>query len=254
MSASQIEGWFGLDLSMVKIPQFYVDWMKDSNVQHLELVHDGRGIFLFANGEPMPYLGWGDESMDLVGQLMGPLGVPNGELIRRLLPLLRHIGLDIVVQMPLAPGSAIIPYRDPAGGLMETAASAAIEDPAAELKLQMSYDDSGVPSLLGMSAAVLQPMMGYTPGQLDPGLIAQLKEAGVGQLSLQIQGDGLFIYVNDEPLPNVAWSEEHLGNALDLYEQMNEASWVPNADFVSMVRELVFQVGRSDVRLDVNFR
>jgi hypothetical protein len=253
MSASQIESWFGLDLSMVKIPQFYMDWMKASDVQHFELVYDGEGIFLFGNGMPMPYLGWNADSLDLVGRLMGPFGVPNSDLIRRLLPLLRHIGLDIVVQMPLAAGAEIIPYRDPAAGLMATTASPEIDDPAAELKLAVSYDDSGVPSLLGMSAAVLQPFMGSTPGQLDPQLIAQMKQAGVSQLSFQIQGDGVFVRVNNEPLPNVAWSEEHLANALDLYQQMNETSWVPNADFVSMVRELVFQIGRADVRLDVNF-
>jgi hypothetical protein len=254
ISASNVESWFGLDLSMVKIPQFYMDWVKASDVQHFELVHDGKGIFLYANGEAMPYLAWDGESMDLAGQLMGPLGVPNGDLIRRLLPLLRHIGLDIVVQMPLAAGADIIPYRDPDGGLLETTAAAAMENPAAELKLQVTYDEAGVPSLLGMSAAVLQPMMGYTPGRLDPQLIDRVKQVGIEQLSLQLQGNGLFIYVNDQALPNIAWSEEHLGNALDLYQEMNEVSWVPNADFVSMVRELVFQVGNSDVRLDVNIQ
>jgi len=252
MSASNLESWFGLDLTMLKIPQFYMDWMKASDVQHFELVHDGKGIFLFANGEAMPYLAWDAESIDLAGQLMAPLGVPNGDLVRRLLPLLRHIGLDIIVQMPLASGAEIIPYRNVDGGLMESTAPVEIVDPAAELKLAMSYDQSGVPSLLGMSASVLQPMMGYTPGALDPGFVGQVKQAGIDQLSLRTQGNGLFIYVNDKPLPNIAWSKEHLGNAVDLYAQMNEMSWVPNADFVSMVRELVFQLGGSDVRLDVN--
>ena len=134
---------------------------------------------------------------------------------------------------------------------METSAAAEVQEPGMVLKLQASYDENGVPSLLGMSAGLLQPMMGYTPGALDPGLIAQLKGAGIAGVTLRTQGNGLFIYVNDQPLPNIAWSKEHLANALDLYEQMNRTSWVPNADFVNMVRELVFQVGNSDVQLTI---
>ena len=134
---------------------------------------------------------------------------------------------------------------------METIATADVQEPDMILKLEVSYDDGGVPSLLGMSAGLLQPMMGYTPGALDPALIAQLKGAGIQALTLRTQGNGLFIYVNDRPLPNIAWSKEHLANALDLYEQMNKTSWVPNADFVNMVRELAFQVGSSDVELTI---
>ncbi|HUW09287.1 MAG TPA: hypothetical protein VM537_06120 [Anaerolineae bacterium] len=251
MRASLLESMFGLDLSMVKIPQFYVDWIKDSDLQHVELVHDGQGIFIYANGKPTPYVAWDGESMDLLSQMLGQINIPNGSMIRSLLPLIRHIGLDIVVQMPLAAGTDIIPYRDPEAGYMESMAAIESADPAVVLKLQASYDEGGVPSLLGMSAGLLEPMMGYTPGALDPELIAQLKGAGIEALTLRTQGNGLFIYVNDLPLPNIAWSKEHLANALDLYEQMNRTSWVPNADFVNMVRELVFQVSSSDVQLTI---
>ncbi len=51
----------------------------------------------------------------------------------------------------------------------------------------------------------------------------------------------------------MAWSKEHLTNALDLYAQMNEASWVPNEAFVGMVRELVLQMGNSDILLIIDF-
>ena len=251
MRASQLESWFGLDLSMVKIPQFYMDWLKASNVQHVEVVHEGSGMYVYVNGEPTPYVAWDAESMGLVSQLMEPLGVPNGALIGRLLPLLRRIGLDIVVQMPLAPGADVIAYRNPEAGLMASDASAALAEPAAELKLSMSYDANGVPSFLGLSAALLQPMVGATPGQLDPQLIGQLKAAGVERLGVQIRGDGLYIFLNDQALPNVAWSEDHLGTALDLYAEMNATSWVPNPNFVYMVRELVTQVTNSDVVFDV---
>jgi len=253
MRASQLESWFGLDLGMLKIPQFYMDWLKASDVQHIELVHDGAGLFVYVNGEAMPYVAWDAESVGLAAELAEGFGVSSGDLMTRLLPMVRHVGLDIVVQMPLQAGAEIIPYRDPAGGLMETTAAPEIEEPEAELKLAMAYDDSGVPTVWGMSAEILQPMIGYTPGQIDPQYIAQLKQAGVQQVAVQTLGDGLFFFVNDRPLPNVAWSKEHLTNALDLYAQMNEASWVPNEAFVGMVRELVLQICNSDILLIVEF-
>lgn len=253
MRASQLESWFGLDLGMLKIPQFYMDWLKASDVQHIELVHNGAGIFAYVNGKPMPYVAWDAESVGLAADLVQGFGVSSGDLMTRLLPLVRHIGLDIVVQMPLQAGAEIIPYRDPAGGLMETTAAPEIEEPQAELKLAMAYDDSGVPTVWGMSAEILQPIIGYTPGQIDPQYIAQLKLAGVQRVAVQTRGDGLFLFVNDRPLPNVALSKEHLTNALDLYAQMNEASWVPNEAFVGMVRELVLQMGNSDILLIIEF-
>jgi len=250
--ASLIESWFGADLSMVKIPAFYMDWIQNSNLQHVELVYGGEGIFAYVNGKPTPYLAWDGESVGRAAD-MAELFYPSSGVIQRLLPILRHIGLDIVVQMPLADGAAAIPYRDAKGGLMETTAAAEVAEPSAEVNLEIAYDARGVPSVLGMSADMLQPMMGYTPGQLAPGYIALLKQAGVEKIALQTRGDGVFLFVNDQPLPNVAWSKEHLNNAVDVYAAMNAASWAPNADFVNMVREVVLQFGNSDVLVVIHF-
>jgi hypothetical protein len=128
-----------------------------------------------------------------------------------------------------------------------------MEDPSGEIKLQVDYDEEGVPSFLGLPAAALQPIIGFTPGQLDSQVIARLKQAGVQSLKLEMQGDGLYVFLNDQPLPNVAWSKEQLTNALDLYAAMNEAGWTPNEGFVTMVRELVLQTADFAVQLVVNF-
>jgi hypothetical protein len=253
IGASLIESWFGLDLSSVKIPEFYVDWIKDSNLQHIEIVTDAEGFFAYANGVPMPYVGWGAESLMATADLAGAFGVPNIATIKTGLPWLQRVGLDIVVQMPLADGAEIIPYRDARGGLMATTAPPEIDDPVGEIKLHMAYDEQGYPSLLGLPAQALQAILGFTPGQLDPAVIASLKQVGVESLTLRMQGNGLFVYMNDQPLPNVAWSQEHLVNALDLYAQMNEVSWTPNEGFVNMVQEMVLQTSNFDIELVVDF-
>jgi hypothetical protein len=251
LRASQLEAWFGANLSMVKIPDFYMDWLKASNVQHIEMAYSGDGLFLYANGQPMPYIAWDADSVGLSGKLVAGMGVANGALIQRMMPLLRHIALDVVVVMPVADGAEFIPYRDDLHGFMPSTAAAEIAEPEAVLNLEVTYSESGVPTFLGMPAEMLQPLLGSIPGQLDPGLIASLKQIGASSITLQTQGDGLFVRVNDQALPHLAWSPEHLANALDLYAQMNETSWVPNEAFVDMVSELVLRLTSSDIQLKV---
>ena len=252
ISASTIESWFGLDLSMVKIPKFYVDWLKASDLQHIELVYDGNeGIFAYANGKPMPYLAWDGQSLALAADMVEAFNVPNASLIKRVLPFVQRIGLDVVVQMPLAGGCAVIPYRDEYAGLLETTAAPEIAEPSARLQVEIVYDQDGVPSVLGLSADLLAEMGYGIPGQLPAETIAMLQAANIQYVTLQTQGNGLFLYANDQLLPNVAWSEDHLTNAVDLYAQMNASSWVANEAFVNMVQELVFAVGNSDILLVV---
>ena len=253
IGSSLIEAWFGVDLSSVKIPAFYVDWIKASDIQHLEIVTGPEGIFAYANGKPTPSLTWDAESLALAADLAEAFGVANVATVKSALPWLQRIGLDLVVQMPLAEGAEIIPYRDARTPLETTTAAPEVENPSGVIKLQMAYDGEGVPSFLGLPAAALQPIIGFTPGQLDPQIIARLKQAGVQSLTLQTRGDGLFIFLNDQPLPNVAWSKEHLANALDLYAEMNEASWAPNAGFVNTVRDVVLQTTNLALQLVVNF-
>lgn len=253
IKASDVEYWTGADLSALRIPDFYMDWLKDSDVQHVEVVHNGQGIFLFVNGLPLPYLAWSGESIDYAAEVAEAFQVPNARLLRKLLPLLRHIGLDVVVQMPLQAGAEPIPYRETGQELMGVKAQSVGEEPSVQLHLEVTYDDSGVPYVFGMSAELLEAMGYGVPGKLPPEIIVALKEAGIQRVALQTRGDGLFLFINDRPLPHIAWSEDRLSNAVNLYAAMNAASWVPNEAFVQAVRELVLQLGNSDILLAVNF-
>jgi len=253
IGASVIEAWFGADLTTVKIPPFYVDWIQASNMQHIEVLTGAEGVFAYVNGEPLPYLAWDEESIGLAGELAGAFGVPNVEQFKAALPWLQRIGLDLVVQMPLTEDAEIIPYRDPGAGLLESTAAPEFVAAEAEIKVGLSFDENGVPSLGGVSAIALQPIMGYTPGRLDPGYIAALKQSGIRRVTVQTRGDGLFIFVNDRPLPNLAWSREHMTNALSVYAEMNKSSWMANDVFVEMVSDLVLRTANSDIQLVVDF-
>jgi len=248
--ASDLEYWTGADLSMVRIPKFYMDWLIASNLQHIEVTQNGKGIFAYVNGKPMPYLAWDGESLSYAAEVAEAFNVPNAALFRRVLPVLRHIGFDVIVQMPLQDGVAAIPYRDEKAGLMETTAEPVIAEPFVQLHLEVVYDQNGVPSVLGISAEDLEAMTGLSFDRVKLGkdVIAMLQEANIQHITLQTRGDGLFLYINGRPLPNIAWSQDHLRNAVDLYAQMN----APSA-FVDIVRQFVLGLGNSDILLVVRF-
>ncbi|MBC8450365.1 MAG: hypothetical protein H8D78_21740 [Chloroflexi bacterium] len=256
LQASDIEAWLapwvGPDsLWMLRIHPFYINWIKAANVQHIEGVLDSKGIFLFVNGEPLPYLAWDGESLDHVSQMAQTFAVPYADLIRPYLPLLRHIGLDIVIQMPLAEGATPIPYRDPRIGLMEvTEAPQAISKPPVVTHMEVVYDERGVPHIGGISVETLEALTGVSLWgvKLDPTVMAYLQAANIQHITLMREPEGLHLLVNGRDLPFLAWDEELLSNALDLYVRSNAPS-----PMVDLVKEGLREVSRSDVKLTIRF-
>ncbi len=92
---------FGMD---AKLPKPLVDSLVAGDVQHIEARVVGDGLKLFANGKPLPYIGWNDEGLiqgvDLAQAFTGQdLGAA-----KKLLPILRRLGLDVVVRLPKKAG------------------------------------------------------------------------------------------------------------------------------------------------------
>lgn len=243
-------------LWMVRIHPYYMDWIKAANVQHIEVVWDKGGLFLFVNGKAMPYLAWDDASLaqaGLVTEMFGTAYYGEGaRLIRRLLPLLQRIGLDLIIQMPLADGVTPIPYRSPKASLMEVSGVAeAMAEPSATVNLEVVYDERGIPYLAGISAEALEAFTGPNTlwmTKLAPATVDSLQAANIQHIALTSRSNGLHILINGQTLPFLAWDEEHLNNALDLYVQANAPS-----EYVNMVQEMLRQIGHADVRMVIRF-
>jgi hypothetical protein len=233
---------------MVKIPASYVDWIKAGNIQHIEVVFTSKGIFAYGNGKRKPYLAWDDDSLGLAAELAGAVGVPNVASLESLMRWMRRYNLDIVVQLPVADGAEIIPYRDTRSSLLDTAVPP--EAPREEIRLHVRYNNDGVPTIIGSPAATLR---GYKPPRVDREFISQMKQAGVRRLAVQTRWEQMFIFVNNRPRPNVAWSTDQLISALGLYQNMHPDSWATNAAFVNMVRQVVLEMTDYDFHLVVDF-
>lgn len=248
---AQVGAIFGVDAtafaSAYRLPKFYVDWMTAANVQHMELRQTGNGIGMWVNGKALPHIGWSDASLQKTSDLMGLFNVQNTAMIGKFLPIVRRLGLDLVLHFPKQAGAADIPLVDPTVAVQQAAAPSG-EPASAVVQFEVKYDENGVPGILGISAADLAAMGIQAPLALAPAYLDLLKRNNIQNMELRGKNDGLFLYVNGEPLPNIVWDDKYLANAADIYAQMN-----PQSPYVTMAKQILPLVSRADIAVMVHF-
>lgn len=218
-----------LDLTQFTVPQDYLAWLESTDTQHVELAFNGDGMYIYANGKPLPHVALSDESVTNLGSVAGTVTsifAPGYEgylpLVERFLPLARRLGLNLVVRLPRAESAAEIPLRDP--NTPDAPANlVAPENSPVQVRIVVTYDDNGVPSIAGISANDLQAMTGYdmTMLKLDPNFVSQLKAKGVQHMSMKSMGDGMSLAVNDKPLPTLMCNADCLQNTAGLVSNLN---------------------------------
>jgi hypothetical protein len=242
---------FALDLSQYRIDPFYPAWMEAANIQHIELRQTGDGIALLVNGALMPSLSFGDGSLQRIADvapLLGQNGPAVGQLIAKFAPLVQRLGLSVVLKFPMQDGAADIPYG-PADIKLAQLQPAGV-DPSAVAKFEVRYDEQGVPSILGISARDLQALGLNANVALAPNVLGQLQANNVQHVQLSSRSNGMYMWVNGNPLPAIAWDNTSLQNALQVYEQMNPG--VPRA-YLELIRTFVPMLAQTDVSIMVHF-
>jgi hypothetical protein len=237
----------GLQMQPLAVNPFYVDWMKNTNMQHMELVHTDNGIFLYANGELLPYLAWDGDSLSNVGSVAGMANVPFSGLIGLLVPIIERTGLDMVVRFPLQEDAEEIALRDPTVAPEPVPADG--EEKSVITHVDIDYDENGVPMLAGITSRDVLASTGLgLPVELTPETIAQIQALGIEEIQFQSNGEGVFILVNEMPLPHVAWSNDLLESGADLYAQVN-----PDSPYIALANLLLPELNNVDLDMRVRF-
>lgn len=232
-----------------KLNPYYVNWMTNANVQHVEMRQTGNGLALFINGKPMPHVGWTDESLQQLSDFAGMVNLGNTAMLRKFLPIVRRLGLDLVLRFPRQPGAADVALMDPNEALAVTAAKPS--GPASAIvQFEVKYDKTGVPGILGISAADLAAMGINAPLAMHPDVIRNLQQNNIQNMEIRGKGDGLFLYVNGTPLPNIVWDDAFLTNAADAWVQMNSAA---PQQWIEMVRTAVPLINKADIAIMIHF-
>jgi len=229
---------FGMD---VRFPQPLLDTLIAADVQHLEIRTASVGLLLFVNGKPMPHIGWDDEALEQAADVAGVMLGQDLSVAKKLLPLLRRLGLDIVVRLPRKEGAAEIPLINPeeAGRL----APKPTEGPAtAIVKLDAKIDEQGLPSAFDLTAADLASLNLNLAPLLDQDTLARVKNANLQHLYIRSQPGGLFFYANGRPLPHLVWDSQLLANAVTIYNQLE-----PGSPYLPLLKEIAPGLDRADI-------
>ncbi len=253
----------GSDISNFRLNPYYINWMMAANVQHVELAQTGQGLVVLANGKLLPYVAWSDASLVSAANFVSALGeiltpppagstsvVSSTDLIAKLLPVVRRLGLDVALRFPRRPGVAEIPLADPAQFTNLKPAAAQTAPASVVVHFEIKYDATGAPGILGIAPSELRPNgASLLPTNLSPSSISVLQTHNIQYIELRSRADGLFIFVDGVPLPNIAWDDNLLTNASSMYQQMNDQS-VP---IVPAIAQMLPLIDKGDVAVLIHF-
>ncbi|MBM4458854.1 MAG: hypothetical protein FJ011_13965 [Chloroflexi bacterium] len=239
----------GMSPEGARLPKTAVDALLKGNVQHIELRQAGHGVVWLVNGKPMPHLGWNDESLEYMSDLAALLSPANAQTIltvKKFVPIVRRLGLDIVLQFPKKAGVAAIPLADP-NAVIKLAPVASTEPAIAIAKFEVKYDAKGVPGILGITTEDLASLGLNVPGNLSPDLLKSLQTANIQHLELRGRPDGLYVYVNSKVVPNIIWDQQFLANATEFYVTVFAGD-----TFVELVKTVLPAAHRADIAILVH--
>jgi hypothetical protein len=235
----------GMPIQLPALDPYYVNWMKQANIQHVELRQTGDGLALLVNGMMMPHLVWKDGSLQAAGEMArlvgGPQGAAIADMLQKLAPILQRLGLSVVLKFPPADGAEAIPLAS--DEVVMAPAATPDGPPSAVMNFEIKYDDQGVPSIMGISAQDLAALGINAPLALAPYAIQQAQANNIQNIELRSKGDGLYAYVNGVAMPNIAWDKEMLSNAVDVYGKMNNIS----PTYLALIKQFLPMLSRTDV-------
>ena len=234
----------GQDFSGLALDKPTLDKLVGAGIQHIEARQTGAGLEFLANGKLLPHVGWTDASLAEAGRMAGVFDVSGAQTLVKVLPILRRLGVDAAIRLPKVTGAADIPLA-PLGAAVPVATTPI--SPTAVVRSEITFDDAGVPSILGVSAKDLAELGINVPAQLSPEMIQKFKANDIQSLELRTTPDGLTVYANNQPLPDLLWNEEMLTNAADLYNQLN-----PNVPYSDLIKQAPPFVRAADIDILVH--
>jgi hypothetical protein len=221
------------DVSAFSVPTDTVKQLMDAGVQHLEFVVAGNGLYIFINGQPMPYLVMDEQTRQSVGELLKLAGADDrmAKNVQNLLnnKFIARLGVPLVVKLPVPEGVAEIPVREKGSMplVVTEEARAAVTDPSLIAHVDLAVDDQGVPTIAGTSMAEMQAAFesaglaaDLSGIRMDPATVADLTGRGIHLVQVETEPEGVYLYVNGNRLPRVAYDQVRLQNALGLYGKL----------------------------------
>lgn len=242
----------GVNLGFAELPPDTLQELMNKNIQHVELEVNDAGVFIYMNGNALPYLAWSEDRLRSIGELIDRTdAVPYDTTIAKAMPLLGRIGIDVVAAFPVPSGTEEIPIRDRDQRTLAEVVS--IEEPTATFQATITYSDEGVPSVADITTREVGDLaqMDLSSVELTEANMQLIKTAGIQKVAIVTETDGLHIVVNDQALLHLAYNEQHLTNAIQAYVQFSGDQ--VDEELTILMNNLIPIIQGADVDLVIQF-
>ncbi len=248
-------------LSALSFPSDVVDMMSLYNIQHIQVETTAEGLLILINGQAIPSIAWDGDKLVATAEALESFGASIA-LLDKVLPLIQSLGIGVTLRFPVAQGAVVVPIGMIDAGAAEAAMAAqkafleSVVTPAT-IVITVNYAADGSWSVAEFSAAELQDIPGVNWAQfnLTTEQLAAFQAAGIQELGLATNADGVFISINGKTLPYLTWADGRINNLLNLAVESGLLSMVPGLDpaTLEMVAGLVPAITASNVSLRVVF-
>jgi hypothetical protein len=224
------------------LQQPLLDQFAVAGVDVLEVRIGYHGVFFYADGQPLPYLQWSDESTELLGEILA--NVPGAEQGADALPLLRQVGLGVIVILPTA-GQNIPRWQGEELVRRERPSETTI----GPLQFgSLAFDANGKASFEGIPMAEIEQSLGVSLGlDLPPMALQILSALGVEQLTIATQPNGIDIALDGIALPSLAYDTRRLNNLLPIVSAFVDPS------MGGMIADVLPKLPGADLDIIVSF-
>jgi hypothetical protein len=211
-------------LSQLTVDQATIDRLVKAGIQHIQISNTPSGLRVLVNGQPLPTLVWDAKSLDTLLQVLEPIEPAAVAAVGSLLDTTTNIGVGVVVKLPVPPGTAEIPLIVTGEGSNAAAAEAAQQAFVTRaggtpvVQIPVKYTDDGTWTMQGLTDTEWQALTGLPFGyvRLNPKLIAGAVNAGIKQVIVWTDSDGIHVTLGERELPYLRWGDGGIQTLVDL--------------------------------------
>jgi hypothetical protein len=226
------------------VPPATVQQLQAANVQQLQVRAGANGLFIYVNGQALPYIAWDSQSAANLNDVLAASNVNLPVDVNQL----RTVGLGVNLKIPPAQGQPALNIPRWSG---ETVIPPA--QPAAEqtLSLGLTVNDQGQISALGLPADALAAMTGGALPVIDANTLAMISALGWETLAVQTTPGGITLVANgDQPLPYLAFDAESLQRGIDVAKPLLEPS---NPSLIPLLQQVATMLPTQNLDLTIGF-